>query len=192
MRRLDLRPSKKLRNPGRHLRALARWPQRIALQLPTGAGLKEQVATGRGFWNFKIPVFEKLSDPPHATPDTQRACIATLFAATEAVERAPDRPANARIACLVTTPFLFQSEVTIFMDEDYFRSFLPVPGTKRTPFDGGWIESSPADPATISSILPPAPRGLTFHGGTNLLEHDDQWEQSPVLRTNWVWAFERR
>src|SRR5262245_2745556 len=110
MRRLDLRPSKKLRNPGRHLRALARWPQRIVSHLPTGAHLEEQIRTGRGFWNFKIPVFEKLSDPPHATPATQCACIATLFAAAEAVERAPNRPRNTRIACLVTTPFLFQSE----------------------------------------------------------------------------------
>ena len=82
MRRLDLRPLKKLRNPGRHLRALARWPERIVAQLPTAG----QSASER-FWNFKIPVFSKLVDPPHATLQTQRACLAAILAASEAVEK---------------------------------------------------------------------------------------------------------
>jgi hypothetical protein len=37
--------------------------------------------------------------------------------------------ANCRVACLVTTPFLFQSEVTLFFDEAYFSGFLPVSET---------------------------------------------------------------
>jgi hypothetical protein len=187
MRRLDLRPDRKLRNPQRHLRALARWPERIVHQLPTS----EDLAASR-FWNWKIPVYSKVVEGRYATPEAQRAVIAALFAAAHAVETSPARPANCRTACLITTPFLFESEVTLFSDEDYFRSFLPVADTMRTDFDGGWIEASPADPSGLSAILPPAPAGLRFHGGTNLLQHDEQWETSPVLRTNWVWSFERR
>ncbi|MDP3494000.1 MAG: DUF3916 domain-containing protein, partial [Hyphomonadaceae bacterium] len=141
MRRLDVRPLKKLRNPARHLRALARWPERIVEQLPA----LEQAA-GERFWNFKVPVFSKLVEPPHATAETQRACIAAIFAAAEAIELSDRRPENCRVACLVTTPFLFQSEVTLFFDEDYFRSFLPVSGKSRTEYDGGWVEAEPADP----------------------------------------------
>src|SRR5262245_61983991 len=137
MRRLDLHPRKKLRNPQRHLRQLARWPERIVDQLPDPALL-----AGQRYWNFKVPVFAKLVEPPHATPETQRACIAALFAAAEAIERSARRPPNSRIACLITIPFLFESEVTLFFDEGYFRSFLPVESKKRTEFEGGWIEAS--------------------------------------------------
>jgi hypothetical protein len=186
MRRLDLHPDRKLRNPARHLRALARWPERIVAQIPSAEDLGDS-----RFWNYKIPVYSKVVEGRHATPEAQRAAIAALFAAAEAIERAPAKPPNTRIACLITTPFLFESEVTLFADEDYFRSFLPIPGAKRTPFDGGWIESSPADPSTLSAILPPAPPGLIFRGGTNLLQHDEAWERSPIVCTNWVWAFER-
>jgi len=187
MRRLDLCPDRKLRNPARHLRALARWPERIVTQIPSAEDLGDS-----RFWNWKIPVYSKLVEGRHATPESQRAAIAALFAAAEAVERSPQKPPNSRIACLITTPFLFESEVTLFADEDYFRSFLPVAGTKRTPFEGGWVEGSPADAALIASILPPTPEGLEFHGGMRLLQQDDAWAASPVERFNWVWAFPRR
>lgn len=186
MRRLDLRPQKKLRNPARHLRSLARWPQRIVEQLPTA-----EMAAGERFWNFKIPVFSKLVEPPHATPETQSACIAAIFAAADAVERSERRPTDCRVACLVTTPFLFQSEVTLFFDEDYFRSFLPVTAKSRTDYDGGWIEAEPVSPASIETITPPAPAGLEFHGGTLVREFDHGWGRN-VERMNWVWSFPRR
>jgi hypothetical protein len=186
MRRLDLHPDRKLRNPARHLRALGRWPERIVTQIPSAEDLGES-----RFWNWKIPVYSKVVEGRHATREAQTAAIAALFAAAEAVERAPARPPNTRIACLITTPFLFESEVSLFADEDYFRSFLPVTGTNRTPFDGGWIEGSPADLSIISDIVPPAPAALEFQGGTRLLQHDDQWEVAPVERFNWVWAFPR-
>lgn len=186
MRRLDVRPLKKLRNPARHLRSLARWPERIVGQLPGPGDL-----AGERFWNFKVPVFSKLVEPPHATADAQRACIAAIFAAAEAVERSEKRPRNCRVACLVTTPFMFESEVTLFFDDDYFRSFVPVSETSRTDYDGGWIEASPADAATVAGIVPSAPTGLQFLGGTVLREFDEMWGRD-AERVNWVWSFERR
>lgn len=186
MRRLDIRPRKKLRNPARHLRALARWPERIVEQLPT----PEQV-NGERFWNFKVPVFAKVVEPPHATVDTQRACFAAIFAAAAAIERSDRRPKNCRVACLVTTPFLFESEVTLFFDDEYFRTFLPVSGKSRTDYDGGWVEAEPADPAVIAGIVPEAPVGLAFSGGNILREFDEAWGRDSE-RFNWVWAFERR
>lgn len=186
MRRLDLRPRKKLRNPARHLRALARWPDRIVKQLPAAAEL-----AGERFWNFKVPVFSKVVEPPHATAEMQRACIAAIFAAAEAVEKSERRQPGCRVACLVTTPFLFQSEVTLFFDEDYFRSFLPVSRKSRTEYDGGWVEAEPADAAAIAAIVPKTPEGLAFHGGNILREYDAAWGRDSE-RANWVWAFDRR
>jgi len=187
MRRLDFRPLKKLRNPGRHLRALARWPERIVGQLPD-AGL----LAGETFWNFKIPVFSKLVEGRYATDEARRACLAALFAAAEAVERSERRPAGCRVAVLVTTPQLFDSEVTLFLNEDYFAGFRPMIRTERTPYDGGWVEGAPANPVELAGVLPPAPDGLEFLGGTRLTQMDDQWGEEPVVRTNWVWAFPRR
>lgn len=186
MRRLDVRPLKKLRNPARHLRALARWPERIVRQLPEAGDL----AADR-FWNFKVPVFSKVVEPPHATVDMQRACIAVIFAAAEAVERSEKRPKDCRVACLVTTPFLFQSEVTLFFDDDYFRTFLPPAQKSRSEYPGGWVEGEAADPESARELIPPAPEGLAFHGGVRLREFDEAWGRDSE-RVTWVWAFQFR
>jgi hypothetical protein len=187
MRRLDIHPRKKLRNPARHARALSRWPDRLAAQLPNASAF-----AGERFCNFKVAVFQKLVDPPHATVQAQRACIAAIFAAAEAIESSTRRPPACRVACLVTTPYLFDSEVTIFFDEAYFESFLPIAEVKRTDFDGGWIEAGPQDPSAIQMLAPPAPKALAFFGGTLLREFDPAWGAAPIERSNWVWAFPRR
>ncbi len=157
------------------------------MQLPSSG----ELAASR-FWNFKIPVFAKLVEPPHATPEARGACIEALFGAAEAVEHSPNRPASCRVACLITTPFLFESEVTLFPDEDYFESFLPPGEEKRTELDHGWIEASPADAAAIADILPEAPKGLAFEGGTLLRELDGELGDRLIERINWVWAYPRR
>lgn len=187
MRRLDLHPRRKLRNPGRHLRQLARWPEWIAPHMLDG----EWSAASR-YRNCKVPVFAKLVEPPHATEETQRACIAAIFAAAEAVERSSRRPDNCRIACLVTTPFLFESEVTLFFDKDYFRSFLPLTKLARTALGNGWVEAGPADVSGLPDYAPPAPQGLEFFGGTTLREFDPGWGGKPIERINWVWAYALR
>lgn len=193
MRRLDTRPLKKLRNPARHLRTLAKWPARIASQLPDANELARIQSSGDRFWNYKVPVFSKLVEPPHATPETQRACIAAIFAAAEAIETSPRRPPNCRVACLVTTPWLFQSEVTLFFDDAYFRTFLPPQEKSRTTYEGGWVEAESADPAILAAIRPEAPAGLILHGGTHLREFDATYASSFGTRetasTNWVWAY---
>jgi len=191
MRRLDTHPLRKLRNPARHLRSLLRWPDQIASQLPDAGVLARTQANGDRFVNFKVPVYSKLVEPPHATPETQRACIASILAAAEALEASPHRPSQCRIACMVTTPFLFQSEVTLFFDDDYFRTFLPPKDKSRTDYDGGWVEAEPADASIIEPLIPPVPKGLAFHGGTLLREFDEAWGRDSD-RINWVWAYDYR
>jgi hypothetical protein len=187
MRRLDLQPKKKLRNPGRHLRQLARWPDRITEQIPDAAAMTDQL-----YWNFKIPVTEKLIDPSRATDAVRKGCLAALFAAAEAVERSPRRPLDCRVACLATTPFLFQSEVTMFLSEDYFRRFLPASGVERTTYSSGWVESEPADAALLTPIRPPEPSGLAFLGGTRFIEFDAECPGQPVDYIQWIWAYPSR
>lgn len=192
MRRLDLRPSKKLRNPGRHLRLLARWPERIVGEVSALPGRDPEAHLGGRFWHFKVPVFQKAVDPPHATVEMQRACLATILAAAEAVERSQRRPADCRIACLVSTPSLFNSEVTLFFDEDYFQTFLPREEGQRNYFDGGWVEDEPVEREALGELRIEAPRGMEFFGGTLLRQYDPEWGPKPVEQVTWVWAFPRR
>lgn len=187
MRRLDLQPKKKLRNPGRHLRQLARWPDRIVDQIPDSTALVDQ-----RYWNFKLPVVDKLVEPPYATNAIRRACLVALFAAAEAVEHSARRPEHCRVACLVTTPFLFSSEVTIFLSEDYFHSFFPVPDVQRTDYLGGWIEGSPADASLLDPIRPPEPKRLELLGGTRIRQFDEELPDHLVDYINWIWAFPRK
>ena len=187
MRRLDLHPAKKLRNPDRHLRQLAHWPENIVASLPDPEAL-----AGQRFWNAKVPVSAKLIEPPHATPTTQRACLAALFAAAQAIELSPRRPPNCRLAVLAATPFMLSSEVTLFFDEDYFSTFLPPEAPRQSVFDGGGIEAEAANADLLGAILPSPPAGLKFRGGTRMLQHDPEWLMTPVESFTWVWAFDRR
>ena len=195
-RRLDINPDKKLRNPERHLRQLARWPERIVGELAAFGARDPEAHLGGRFVNFKVPVFQKLVDPPQATLETQRACISAVFAAAEAVERSAARsaarPAECRVACLVSTPTLFNSEVTVFFDEDYFRTFLPREEGTRNYFDGGWIEDEPLEAEALGELRVEAPAGMEFFGGTLLRQYDPSWGPRPMEQATWVWAFPRR
>ena len=192
MRRLDLHPSKKLRNPERHLRQLARWPERIVREVSALPERDPEAHLGGRFWNFKVPVFQKLVDPPQATVEMQRACLAAILASAEAVERSERRPADCRVACLVSTPSLFNSEVTLFFDEDYFQTFLPREEGKRNYFDGGWVEDEPVEIEALGDLRIEAPAGMAFFGGTLLRQYDPAWGRKPVEQVTWVWAFPRR
>jgi hypothetical protein len=190
-RRLDMRPAKKLRNPGRHMRAFARWPDWVEHQLP-----EPWQVEGDRFWNFKVPVWEKAVDPPHATVETQRACLATILATMARLEASPLTPRPCRVACLVETPGMFGSEVTLFYDDDYFRTFLPPAGASRHEHERGWVAAEPADPGVIAAIRSAEPEGITFHGGTRMEGFDvDAYEPGggwAWMRYTWVWSFEWR
>lgn len=190
MRRLDFHPKRRLRNPGRHLRSLARWPERIITQLPTNAELE-----GSAFSNFRIPAYAKLLEPPHTRPEWLAAALQSVFAAAEAVERSPRKPEGVRVACLVTTPGLINSEVTLFADESYFQSFLPVAKSSRSEWEGGWVEGRAARPEELPEWIPPAPEGLRFMGGNVITEGEHaapgEAEATGLSRIEWVWAFDR-
>lgn len=166
---------------------LALWPEQIVGELA-----EPEAYLGERFVNFKVPVFSKLVEPPHATEETQRACIAAIFAAARAIEESGKRPPDCRVACLISTPSLFNSEVTLFFDEVYFSTFLPQEEGKRHYFDDGWVESEPAEIDVIHEILPPAPEGLAFCGGALMRQYDPGWGPKPVEQFTWVWSYPRR
>jgi hypothetical protein len=122
MRRLDLHPAKKLRNAGRHLRSLHRWVDDfVNFRLPPDS----QDGTNR-FLHWRVPISAKLVSERHTTPEIQAEVIQCLVdAATKLHAALPAEDRHMPVAALIEYPFLFKSEVTLFLDPDYFASFKP-------------------------------------------------------------------
>lgn len=77
-------------------------------------------------FGWKIPVHASLVQGRQTTLRIQSCCVAELLAAAAHLAAAADaaRGGYNRAACLITWPWLHQSEVTIFYDQAYYASFL--------------------------------------------------------------------
>lgn len=131
MRRMSIhRRYAKVRGVRRHLRSLQQWAEGADRWDP-------QPYDHLPYWHYKIPVLDRLVEPPTTHPNIQRQVInALLLAATKlaAQSQTAEWP-YCRVAALLTLPYLFQSEVTVFFDESYYRSFYHqqhlLPDTER-------------------------------------------------------------
>lgn len=119
MRRLSIhRAFGKVRGMGRRLRALDRWARSLGDSLP-------EPYEHQPFWHCKIPVLDRLVEPPTTRPAIQRQALQSLLLAAANLAEAcaaSDKP-YCRAAVLLTLPYLFQSEVTLFYDRDYYQGF---------------------------------------------------------------------
>lgn len=119
MRRLSItRPYAKVRGVERRLKALDRWANSLREAMPAHKDER--------FWNYKIPVLDRLVCPPTTNMDIQgRALEAMIKAAVNLSQNssAKELPYY-RVAVLLVLPNMFHSEVTVFYDSDYYHSFL--------------------------------------------------------------------
>ncbi len=117
MRRVSIhRAYAKVRGVGRRLKALEQWAQSADTWNP-------EVSEHEEFWHRRIPVLDRLVDPPTTTPQIQRQAIKSLLLAAQKLsDQLKDRP-ECRVAVLLTLPDLFQSEITVFFDQDYYKTF---------------------------------------------------------------------
>jgi hypothetical protein len=119
MRRLSIyRANAKVRNPARHLRALRKWADSAKGQYPS--------RTGDKYINWKIPVLDRLVEPPTTKPEWQaQALESLLIAARHFIEAKPEaEQGRSWVAVLVRYPNMWASEVTVFFDREYYESFL--------------------------------------------------------------------
>jgi hypothetical protein len=122
MRRLDLHPAKKLRNPERHLRSLRKWADAFAdFRMPCdGASLNGN------FQHWRIPIPAKLVSEPHTTSEIQAEIIQCLVdAAAGLYASLLPECRHMPVATLIEYPCLFNSELTLFVNPDYFTAFKP-------------------------------------------------------------------
>lgn len=117
MRRISIqRPFAKVRGQARHFRALERWAAGFAGQAP-------RPEPDENFWHARIPVLDRLVDPPTASHGMQKRAIAALLQAASHLAAAASDAPYCRAAVLLTLPDLFQSEVTLFFDPEYYQGF---------------------------------------------------------------------
>ncbi|WP_434577810.1 DUF3916 domain-containing protein [Pseudomonas sp. Z1-6] len=109
---------RKLRGIPRRLRALERWAAKFEGHCYPKCHESERYA------HWKIPVIDSLIQGPQAHIEVQAFCIQQLLEAGAHLSRAADRSQGYyRVACLLTWPWVHQSEVTVFYDRDYYLSF---------------------------------------------------------------------
>lgn len=117
MRQISIN-GKPLRGLHRRLRSIERWASGFE-------GNFYPRPEDRRSANWKIPVHELLVEGDRARIEAQAFCIQQLLEAATHLSSAADRSQGYyRVACLLTWPWVFESEVTIFYDQDYYLRFL--------------------------------------------------------------------
>lgn len=120
MRCIQLAEHKKLRGIPRRLRALAKWAESF---VDYRGSIDEERYQ---YQSFKIPVIDSLVNPPHTTRDIQIQSVSHLLRAAELIATSPAVTYTGyyRVACLITLPYLHESEVTLFFCPEYYQRFM--------------------------------------------------------------------
>lgn len=127
MRRISIhRPNAKVRNPGRHIRALRRSADEFDGYYPL-----EPEYWSRARW--KIPVLDRLVSPPTTTLEIQRQCAQCLVdAATHLVRAKPPELSHTLVSLAITWPDMFGS--------DFLVAFEPKPYREQPDRDPYWYK----------------------------------------------------
>ena len=119
MRRISTdRPIAKVRGIKRRLRAIDIWAHSFEGYFPSEHSSER-------YWNWKIPVLDRLVAPPITTTEIQAHCANALLKAVKHLSTAkPEQYKNAIVTALITYPDMFGSEICVFFDNEYYESFF--------------------------------------------------------------------
>lgn len=145
---------------GLHLRAIERWASSFRNTF------YPRPMDNRRYTNWKIPVHEALVQGPQARIEVQASCIQQLLEAATHLSKAADRSQGYyRVACLLTWPWVHESEVTLFYDEDYYLRFLR--------------QTNSLKPELLSHTL-------ALHAPAHFIEHgDDVTQPDDEIEVQW-------
>ncbi len=118
MRQISIgRYKAKVRGLKRRLKAMDRWVDSFEGYEPPHEG--------HLYYNHKISVLDRLVEPPITTYRLQRHAINALLKVAMHLRQSPlrQRIPYYQVAVLVTWPYMFGSEVTVFYDPDYYSRF---------------------------------------------------------------------
>ncbi|WP_130537527.1 DUF3916 domain-containing protein [Thiomicrorhabdus indica] len=164
------RPKQKVRGSHRRLKALDAWAGQFEGYFPLEYSDERYI-------DYKIPVLDRLVDPPTTTKEWQNRAIAAMFKAYENLHSAkPSEFLAVNIDLILTWPDLHGSSIIIFFDESYREGFYEKDNEwqKRIPQTIG-LEGIPFDvPKSIDVQL------------VNFMNRDyDGEETTDWYTTNW-------
>ncbi len=168
-RRLDVRPLKKLRNPGRHIRSLQRWAVTADKFLPARRVLEQW---SDSYLQLRVPITSKLVTPPHTTPEICRIVARALLDAAATISRSLELERPVRIAVLIEPEHLWSAGVHLFFDEDHFRSFLPPIEHKTGTYGTFTSTTTPPKIDFVADWALTLPPGFADFGGYHLFMTD--------------------
>lgn len=119
MRRMSFdRPRAKVRGIKRRLGAIDKWSESFEGYFPSEYSTEP-------YWNWKIPVLDRMVEPPTATSRIQAHCAKAMLNAAQHISAAkPSQYKNAIVTVLITYPEMFSSEICVFFAPEYYESFF--------------------------------------------------------------------
>jgi hypothetical protein len=185
MRRMDIKPLKKLRNPGRHLRSLKRWAAAADQDLPP----RDELETWEGReCRVRLPFYSKLTAAAHTTPEIRREVAQTVLdaAATIRARLALSRPV--RIACLIIAEDLWHAEIDLFFDDDYFETFRPPRKYSRHVNGAYTVTTWPATINLVRDWQLSVPEGFLDYGGYRMVVEEEDYPPGTTDMNHWLIA----
>ena len=161
------RPNQKVRGVSRRIRAFKQWVKATENFFPPG---EEQ----REYWNEKMPVLDRLVNPPTTTRSIQSQCANLLLqAGSDRVAASHCKPDSSMVTVLLTLPNLHSSEICIYFNKAYLKKVFQrnTPFEKITPLNKT-VEDSGLDillPAEFASV------GFCYHYYDESGHFEEQW-----------------
>ncbi|SDU21116.1 DUF3916 domain-containing protein [Halopseudomonas salegens] len=118
MRRISFsRPKEKVRGATRRLKALDEWADQFEGYFPAEW-------SGQRYLDYRIPVLDRLVDPPTTKPEWQAQAVRAMFRALKNLNDAkPDTHSRVQIDLILTWPDLHGSTIIVFFDDAYRKGF---------------------------------------------------------------------
>lgn len=118
MRRISFsRPKEKVRGAKRRLKALDAWADEFEGYFPSEWSSER-------YLDYKIPVLDRLVDPPTTNNEWQTQAVRAMFKALKNLNEAkPSEYSKVQIDLVLTWPDLHGSRIIVFFDEAYHHEF---------------------------------------------------------------------
>ncbi len=158
------------------MRNMKVWSETLADEWP------EATPRGRGFHNWKTPVWSGLINPPRSSLHTQRRYIELILRAAAKMQSSkPEHLQHARVTAIISYPDLFRSSVDVFFDQDYWAAFAI-----RSDANDLWT-ALPTSRSLMKSYGLKVPAGFREQGYSTYWRDDDF--DPPYENRQQVWIY---
>ncbi len=180
MRRLDLCPQKKLRNPGRHIRSLEKWSRSFEDFFPSPD------MAYKGLWYNNIPIYQKVVSPPRTNSNLQKQCAQLMIeGALRLCDARPEGLLSPRIYVFLSFPDMFYSMVEVAFEPNPHLFFNSKENLERQGDDHNWWEYFKLTSNRIDDLGLRIPDGFNVLS-TGLRRYDADWMSEPEVTEEWV------